>query len=97
MNALELRVWHWRRYQASCKSASAHEKEAQALEKAGGSGAFHRERLKAARRRAEFHRAAVIDVMDSHPECIAAGTTAEQDDKTLHDPNLRIRKPRNNH
>lgn len=94
MNARELRVWHWRRYEAACKTFKSHEMEAKALEAAGGSAAFHRERMKAADRRATFHHAAV-DVLDTHPECVAAGTRAYQDDAVLPDPNLRIRKPRN--
>jgi len=94
MNARELRVWHWRRYEAACKTYKAYESEALALEAAGGSSAFHRERMRASDRRATFHNAAVR-VLDTHPECIAAGTRAYQDDKTMPDHNLRIRKPRN--
>lgn len=91
MNGRELRVWHWRRYQAALSTALAHEKEALLPETSKGSASFHLERAKAAARREKFHRDAVT-TLDDHPDC--AGTRAYQDAEILPNRDLGIQRRR---
>jgi hypothetical protein len=92
MNARELRVWHFRRCSAARVTADKHEAAAIAWEhEHGAPSKFHRDRMRADTRRADFHRDAVL-VMNTHPECVAAGTKAADDAQVFPDPNLRLGK-----
>lgn len=83
MNARELRVWHWRRAMSARTAANGYP----------GESPYARHRAKQNHRLADFHVGAV-QVLNDHPECLAAGTTAEQDDLVLPKPHSTRPKPR---
>lgn len=87
MNARELRLWHWRTAMYARETARRYEAEVTAWEKANqtrGPARYSRQQAHVNNRKADFHIGAV-QVMNDHPVCQAAGTTAEQDDKLFPD------------
>jgi len=54
-----------------------------------GQSPYAAHRAKSEHRRADFHLSAV-QVLNDHPDCVAAGTTAERDDEIFPRPHSRF-------